>query len=177
MGRKASTSTAIAKSFNPETRETADKSATSVHITASDRKRRPPIIGAGPMNKHIPPKASLYTELTRDRAEKLATLRRGRFDEFTWAAMTGFVASLPAAVHSYIEVKQQNAFSLSLPQAVDFGVLLIFLTLTIVTLLSRNSGMTSMEYLEHHFGPDPDAPQKRPLFPLFGNKPASTDDN
>lgn len=132
-------------------------------------------LGGGPMNRRITPKESQYTELTRDRAEKLATLRRGRFDEVTWAAFTGFAASLPSAIHSLMEVVDKPVFSLSLPETVDLGVALIFLTISVMALFSRNKGPTSMQYLEHHFGPDPDAVPRRPWFPLFG-KPSRSDE-
>jgi hypothetical protein len=122
------------------------------------------------VSKLVPPKESQYTELTRDRAERLATLRRGWFDEFTWAAIGGLTASLPSSVHSFIDVRALANFSLSLPQATDFGVTLVFLTMTIVALISRKRGMTSMRYLESHFGPDPTLPPKKPLFPLFAQK-------
>jgi hypothetical protein len=127
------------------------------------------------VSKRVPPKPSTYTELSRDRAEKLATLPRGKFDEFTWAAVTGLLASLPSSIHSFVDLRQAAVFSLSLPQSVDFGVSLIFVTLTIVALVSRGREQSSMEYLERHFGPDLDAPLKRPLFPLFGRQKASED--
>ncbi len=127
------------------------------------RKRaRMPSSGGGPMTKRIPPRASTYTELPRDRAEKLATLRRGPLDEFTWAAIGGLAASFPSAAHSYSVVMSRKEFSLSLPEAVDFGVLLIFLVLAAVAFTSgRNRGQTSMQYLERHFGKDPDAEPPR----------------
>jgi hypothetical protein len=174
MGRKTSISKAPEKSFKPESSsDRVDKVAKPLHSEASASRRHRTVIGAGPMNKRIPPRESPYTELTRDRAEKLATLRRGWFDEFTWAAMTGLVASLPSAVHSFMEVRVVHPFALSLPQAVDFCVVIVFLTLTVATLFSRNRGPTSMQYLEKHFGPDPDASPRRSVFPLFGKKPTT----
>jgi hypothetical protein len=159
------------KSFGPDTgKPKSDKVVAPITSDAQPSSRHQPIIGGGPMQKRIPPKESHYTELTRDRAEKLATLRRGWFDEFTWASIGGLTASLPSTVHSYVEVRPLPIFSLSLPQATDFGVTLIFFTMTIVALLSRKRGMTSMRYLESHFGPDPMLPPKRRLFSLFTPK-------
>jgi hypothetical protein len=114
------------------------------------------------MTKRIPPKASIYTELTRERAEKLATLRRGRFDEFMWASITGFVASIPSAIHSGSLVMSRNASSIEFPEAIDFGITLIFAVLVAVASFSwKNRGLTSIEYLETHFGQDPDASPRR----------------
>jgi hypothetical protein len=120
------------------------------------------------MNKRIPPKASAYTEFSRERALRLATLRRGPLDEFTWAALTGLGASLPSTAHSAAEIYAATTFSLSLPQSIDFGVTLIFFTLLMVAIFSRrNRGMTSVQYLEHHFGPDPEEPPRKPWFGWF----------
>lgn len=149
----------------------ADKAPNPIGGDEQSSGRQPPIVGGGPVSKLVPPKESQYTELTRDRAEKLATLRRGWFDEFTWASIGGLTASLPSTIHSYIGVRDLALFTLTLPQATDFGVTLVFLTMVVVALVSRKRGMTSMKYLESHFGPDPALPSKRPLFPLFGQKP------
>src|SRR5262249_39220188 len=94
--------------------------------------------------------------------EKLATLRRGKLDEFSWASITGLAASLPAMAHSWALVAARSEFSLHLPEFVDFGVTLVFLVLTAVALISGNRGPTSIQYLEAQFGADPDAmPIKR----------------
>jgi hypothetical protein len=165
MARQKTTLPGAEKSFRPEIRTPrTDKAANPIRREQPPRTRHRPILGGGPVSKRIPPKESQYTELTRERAEKLATLRRGRFDEFTWAAIGGLAASLPSTAHSYTEVRTLAVFSLSLPQAVDFGVTLVFLTMVIVALVSRKRGMTSMQYLERHFGPDPDAPPRKVWF-------------
>src|SRR5262245_29362695 len=75
-----------------------------------------------PASKFIRPKVSPYTEFSRDRAEKLATLRRGKVDEFTWAAIGGFLASVPGTAHSIVDVHGAGNFSLSFSQFVDFAV-------------------------------------------------------
>lgn len=119
-------------------------------------------MGGGPKNEHIPPKNSQYTEITRERAEKLATLRRGRFDEFTWAVFTGLVASLPSALDSYLEVISKPTFSLDATESINFALLVVFLTLCAVAYFKgQKDGLSSMEYLELHFGKDPDAVPKK----------------
>src|SRR5262245_40781027 len=158
----------IGKSITPETgggeRESQHAPITA-EITATKKRPRSATSGGGLMSKRIPPKASIYTELTRERAEKLATLRRGRLNEFTWASISGLAASIPSTTHSWAEVMAKPEFSLSFPQAIDFAVSLIFLVLLTVALVSgQNRGLTSMQYLERHFGADPDAEPSRPLF-------------
>ena len=130
--------------------------------SAAKKRPRAPARGGGPVSTRIPPKPSPYTELTRERAEKLATLRRGRFDEFTWAALTGLLATIPSTAHSLSVVFSRNKFFLELSEAVDLGMMLIFVVLVAVAFMSgKNRGPTSMQYLERHFGKDPDAEPPR----------------
>ena len=168
---KSASSERTEKTFRPEIRaQRVDKPLNPVGPKTPPASRRRPKIGVGPMNKHIPPRPSVYTELPRDRAEKLATLRRGKLDEFTWAAMGGLAASLPRTASSIADVIAQKTFSLSLPQFTDFVVTIIFLTLCGVAALSRNRGTTSMQYLDQHFGPDPDARSPKPWFSRLRKK-------
>lgn len=141
-----------------ETSENTKQNKTRRSGRAGGRSHGPQTTGTGPMNERVKPKPSQFTELTRDRAERLATTRRGWFDEFTWAAIGGFFAALPSAIHSYMEVRARQPLSFSLPQMVDFGVLLIFVVLLIVAFVyGKNRGLNSMQYLEKHYGIDPDA--------------------
>src|SRR5262249_36839314 len=98
-----------------------------------------------------------------------ATLRRGRFDEFTWAAISGFAASLPSTIHSIVVVRARPEFSLSLPEAVDFAVSLVFVVLLMVALF-RNRGPSAMEYLVRHYGEDRDAEPTKPSWFAFWKK-------
>jgi hypothetical protein len=143
------------KSPLPEDRPAATDSAT---LPTRKRKRRVP--DAGLMGERVPSKPSQWTELLRERAEKLATLRRGWLDEFCWAAIGGLAASIPSAAHSVSEIVDKKATTITFPQAMDFGVLLIFATLTLAALISRKRGPTSLQYLEQHYGPDPSAPKR-----------------
>ena len=136
----------------------------AIRLTESGgaRKRGRRLTRGTPKGKRIPPLPLEWTELTRDRAEKLATLPRGRLDEFTWAAISGLVASAPGTAHTIATLREsKTTFSLSLPQATDFAVTLVFLVLLSVAIFSKHNRLTSMQYLERHFGPDMHIPESK----------------
>lgn len=159
-GRRAPSSRAgraTDKSRSPKAgddEDRVDKTQQRGAIQHSEEDRQAVRGTGGPEYKWIPPKVSPYTEFSRDRAEKLATLRRGRWDEFTWAAIGGFAASVPGTAHTVSNVIPKQPFSLSLSESVDLAITLVFVVLLGVALFGRNRGQTSMEYLEEHFGTD-----------------------
>ena len=155
-------------------KETAETGGGAAGKAASDQKASSPSSkekrsrgklessAQGPRQEHIPSKPAQFTDMMRERAEKLATLRRGWFDEFTWGALGGLIASIPGLVHTVSDVEWQH-FSLNADQSVDSAIFLFFLALTLSAFFrSGNKGPSAMEYLDHHFGQDADGFAREP---------------
>lgn len=166
-----------AKSSSPANSANAQGEKTAVTPTEKSSQKRQPRSGksggkdkSGPLSKHVPPKESPYTELTRDRAEKLATLRRGWVDEFTWAAISGLFAALPGAGQSLMEALANKVTSkahilvFTPTEDVNFAAFLVFAVLILVAFFRKeNRGLNSMKYLELHYGDDPNIPKRKPF--------------
>jgi hypothetical protein len=119
------------------------------------------------VGENQPPPASTTTistvphEITRPDAYKsheisdgdlmaVGTARRGVFDEFTWASITGTVAAAPSAIQALHDAFfGPNPSGLSLFGLSEILILEVFLTLTITAFVQpRNRGKTANQLIE-----------------------------
>ncbi|MGI8569882.1 MAG: hypothetical protein ACR2KT_12875 [Methylocella sp.] len=83
----------------------------------------------------------------------LATARRNRIGDFGWAAISGFVASLPATAHDLIKAYLiDNPIGLSATRLLDVAVTIFFLALIVGALL-RDRGQSSHQLLQDILNP------------------------
>ena len=79
----------------------------------------------------------------------VATARRGRFDEFTWAAITGLTGTAPGAVRALIDAYGATGTGLSPFEFIEAAIALVFITLLVTALIQpRNRGKSALEMVE-----------------------------
>ena len=79
----------------------------------------------------------------------VATARRGRFDEFTWAAITGLTGAAPGAVRALIDAYGATGTGLSPFEFIEAAIALVFITLLVTALIQpRNRGKSALEMVE-----------------------------
>lgn len=97
----------------------------------------------------IPVKPSQILHIPLERAHMLATLPRGKWGEFTWAAFSGLVGAAPSGAEAL-----HTAFWGTSPQglswfgAVQVGLTVVFLTLFLTAIRQRIATQSSAAYLE-----------------------------
>lgn len=105
---------------------------------------------------HTPVKIA---HISAERLAMLATARRNRIGDSTWAAVSGFAASLPASVHDLIDAYSgTNPPGLSAGRLVDVAICVLFLGFFFMSLF-RERGQCAADLLEEIL--DPEAPKKR----------------
>jgi hypothetical protein len=80
----------------------------------------------------------------------VGTARRGRLDEFTWAAIGGAVASGPSALRDLHDAYfVANPPGLALFSSFEVAIFLVFLTLTVTAFIQpRNRGKSTKELID-----------------------------
>ena len=128
-----------------------------------------PGVGSGtelaPIPQHpVPPEPLRTLHLPYERAHKLATLPRKKWDELTWAAFTGAAAALPSAIDAIVHAWKRNPFALEAFETVQVLIFFGFLVWFVVSFLYSRREQTSLEYLSQLYpGPaDRNADAARP---------------
>jgi hypothetical protein len=95
------------------------------------------------------PDAYRSHELSDGELVMVATARRGRLDEFTWAAITGLTGATPGAVRALHDGYVATGPGLSIFGLLEVAMALIFLTLLVTAIIQpRNRGKPAMEIVD-----------------------------
>lgn len=82
----------------------------------------------------------------------LATLPRKKWDEFTYAALTGFIAALPSAIEAVYNAAQRSEFSVHAFELVQVLIAAGFFVWFMVKVYGGSSEQTAAELLKELCG-------------------------